>query len=211
MTAPDCAPDTGSRLACLHNTCTTEISARNGCEQRLRVAVLRVTEYIADCTALDDDAVLHHADEVTYLRGDTQIVCDKDDRKTKPFTQFREQLQHLGLNRNVECRDWLVRDEYVRFERERARNSDSLALPSGKLVRIAIQRLRIESHEREQTPDALQRFRARRAVHDEPLCHQVPGLAPGIERGERVLENHLDVPRLGAHLLAAEVREILIP
>ena len=52
--------------------------------------------------------------------------------------QVAQQVQHLRLDRDVERRDRLVGDQQLRFQRERARDADALALPAGELVRVAV-------------------------------------------------------------------------
>ena len=56
----------------------------------------------------------------------------------------REQLQNLRAHGDVQRGDRLIRDEQLRPEDQRARDSDALALAAGKFVRIA--RLHLGAH-----------------------------------------------------------------
>ena len=58
-----------------------------------------------------------------------------------------EQLHHLRLDRDIERGHRLVGDQQFRIHRQRAREADALALAAGELMRIAIERLRIEPHQ----------------------------------------------------------------
>ena len=64
--------------------------------------------------------------------------------------QVEQQVDHLRLNRDVQGRDRLVRDDERRFERERPRQADALALPAAELVRIALEVRRIETDQAEE-------------------------------------------------------------
>ena len=171
--------------------------------------MLRVAEHLARQPLLHHGAVLHHGDEVADLRGDAQIMGDEDDGEPEPLTQFGEQFQHLRLHGNIQRRDRLVRDQHVRLQRQRARQPDALALAAGEFVRKPVAGGRIEADQREQFPGVGDRLRPRRAVHDRALRHQFGRLAARIERGERVLKHHLDMPRLAADIFARQLRPVL--
>ena len=53
------------------------------------------------------------------------------------------------------------------------------------------------------------RLRPRRAVHDRALCHQFGRLAARIERSERILKHHLDMPGFAANLFARHLCPVL--
>src|SRR6185369_16765596 len=55
-----------------------------------------------------------------------------------------QQVHDLRLDRDIERRDWLVEDEAVGPEDERAGDRDPLALAAGELVREALARGRVE-------------------------------------------------------------------
>src|SRR5690606_40227723 len=71
-------------------------------------------------------------------------VCSSD-------LQAAQQIDNLGLDRDIECRDRLVADDEIRIERQRPGDADSLALATGKLVWITSAMGRIE-------PDDLEQF-----------------------------------------------------
>ena len=66
-----------------------------------------------------------------------------------------EQVEHLGLDRDVERRDRLVGDEQLGLERDRAGDADPLALAAGELVRVAVVVLGVEPDAVHQLLDAL--------------------------------------------------------
>ena len=54
--------------------------------------------------------------------------------------QVFEQVDDLGLDRDVERRDRLVGDDEIGVGRERAGDADALPLAAGELVRVAVRR-----------------------------------------------------------------------
>ena len=51
--------------------------------------------------------------------------------------QSHEQIQHLRLDRDVECGDRLVANQQLRLDGQRSRDTDACALSAGKLMRKA--------------------------------------------------------------------------
>ena len=69
---------------------------------------------------------------------DREVVRDEEVGELELVLQVDEQVQDLGLDRDVERRDRLVGDDQLRLERERARDADTLALAARELVRVAV-------------------------------------------------------------------------
>ena len=67
--------------------------------------------------------------------------------------QLLEQVEHLGLDRDVERRGRLVGDEQLGLERERAGDADALTLTTGELVRVAVAEAARQVHLVEQLLD----------------------------------------------------------
>ena len=58
--------------------------------------MMRVAENRRGRAALDDFAVLHHADEIADLCRHTQVVRSDDDGEVEPLAQLGEELQRRG-------------------------------------------------------------------------------------------------------------------
>ena len=185
--------------------------ARHGGEQRLRVGVLRPRENIGRAALLDDDAVLHDGDLLAHVRGDAQVVRDEQHRQVEGGAQLVQQVEHLLLHRHVERRHRLVGDDQLRLHGERAGDADALALAAGELVRIAVRGLGVEADQPQQLARLVQRGLARRAVDDGPLGDDVADAPARIERGERVLEHHLQRLAIGAQLGARQAGDVARP
>ncbi len=93
-------------------------------------------------------------------------------------------------------------------DRQRAGDAETLALAAGEFVRIAVERTGIEADHPQQITRALHRDLGIGAAGDRAIGDDLADPAARIERGERVLEDHLDAVALRAQRLAFECREI---
>jgi hypothetical protein len=115
----------------------------------------------------------------------------------------------LRLHRDVEGGDRFVGDQEVGPDRQCACNADALALSARELVRIAIERTRVEPDQGQQLGRGLQRIGARRAVVHRPLDDRVADGAARIERSVRILEHDLDAAAPRAKRVAIEPCDVL--
>src|SRR5581483_9223597 len=86
---------------------------------------------------LDNAAEIHHGDAAADVLDDREVVGDEQIGDAEFLLQILQQIDDLGLDRDVERGDRLVADDQLGLDRERARNADALALAAGKFVRIA--------------------------------------------------------------------------
>src|ERR1700682_3016959 len=123
--------------------------------------------------------------------------------------QVDQQIDHLGLDRDVERRYRLVAHDEVRPERQRPRDADALALAAGELVRIVQHLIRPEPDLLEQFGDPFPLFVTRgHAMDGERLGPDVARPLAWCERGERVLKNDLHRTPVRAQLGLAEMGDI---
>src|SRR5581483_11391010 len=119
-------------------------------------------------------------------------------------------IQDLGLDRHVEGRDRLVAHDQLRTERERAGDADPLPLPARELVGVPVVVLGAHAHELHQLLDlALDLVLRHGPVQAERRADDTADGLPGVQRGERVLKDHLHVPAPLAEGLALEVGDVL--
>ncbi len=67
-----------------------------------------------------------------------QVVGNEHVGGIEFLLQVHEQVQHLGLNRHVQCRGGLVRHQHFGLQHHRPRQGDTLTLATGKHVRVAL-------------------------------------------------------------------------
>ena len=107
-----------------------------------------------------------------------------------------KQVDDLGLNRHVQCRNRLVGDDERRIDRQCPRNDDALLLAAAEFVRIPVLEVGVEAHRLQKLLDAVLHL----VVLNDPVNPDRFGDClsdglPRVERGGRVLEDDL-------HLLA---------
>src|SRR4051812_40822283 len=117
---------------------------------------------------------------------------DEDVGEAEVVLKRLEQVDHLRLDRDVECGDGLVGDDQLRPKRERTRDADALALAARELVREAVVVLGREAHGLEQLLDLLLAFLAvAEAVDLERVADDRADALPWVQAPVRVLEDHL--------------------
>src|SRR5579859_188912 len=169
-------------------------------DQRASVVVLRLRNDLVQRAALDDAAVLHHHHPVRHGAHDVDVVRDEDVGEAVFLLQSGEELEDLLLDGYVECARRLVEYDDLRPHNQRSRDRDALALAAGKFVRIALkQRLGTptfcQAHIQQRADDAFApRGRIElRLVDLQPFADDLLDGEPRRERGQRILEHHLDL------------------
>src|SRR5215212_8861462 len=94
----------------------------------------------------NDNTQIHDCNTTTNMLNHRKIVSNEEIRQVKLFLQFLKQVNHLGLDRNIQRRDWLITNNKGRLQCERTRNTNTLALPAGEFVWITTRKRRIEIH-----------------------------------------------------------------
>ncbi len=144
---------------------------------------------------LDDPAEVHHCDPVAQVPHDGQVVGDEQQREAELAAQVLQQVQDRGLHADVESRHRLVGDEQLGPQRERPRDRDPLPLAAGELPRIGVHRVLAQPDEAEQLPRIGLHLGARHhMMHPQQLMQYAADGEARIQRGIRILENHLDLP-----------------
>ena len=188
------------------------VEPRDGAEQAVRVRVARGGEEPVALRPLHDPPGVEHVDRLAQPRHDPEVVGDHDERGAGVADELAQQLQDLGLDGDVERGRGLVGDEQPRPAGQC--DGDERALPhaAGELVRVGVQ------------PPA--------RVGDADAVEQVGGLGPRgllphaavagqhlgdlqadrdhrVQRGQRVLEHHRDVPAASLpHLALGERQQV---
>src|SRR5579862_18137 len=118
---------------------------RNRREQCLRVRTLRAHEYLFGGADFDEAAGLHHGDPICKLSQNGHAVRNDDRGQTKIALKLREQLEDLSANRNIQRRNGLIANDYVRTHYEGTGDIDPLALSTGKFVRKTFENIRLQA------------------------------------------------------------------
>ncbi len=155
------------------------------------VRVQRPCEEVGRVCQLDHLPEIHDRDPVGDVPDHGEIVCDEQVGQPEVLLQLDEQVEDLGLDRDVERRHRLVGDDQLRPQDERAGDPDALALPAAELVRVAAQGLRPEPDALERVDDSIGPLLTRHSVDGQPLADDVFHPHPRVERADGVLEDDL--------------------
>src|SRR5438093_3451743 len=124
--------------------------------------MLRAPEQRASRSELDDPAEVHHGDTMADVLDHREIVRDKKVRQVELALEIDEQVDDLGLHRDIERRHRLVADDELRPRRKRTRDPEALALSAGKFVRISRHLVGAQADSFEKRYHAVADFRYRR-------------------------------------------------
>ena len=117
---------------------------------------------------------------------------DEEIGQMKLCLQVFQQIDDLGLDRDVEGGDGFVGHDEAGPEHERAGDADALSLPAGKFVRVTIDEVRIQPADPHHLlHGALDRLAAAEAEVAQRLADDRADRHPRIQGAIRVLENHL--------------------
>ena len=113
--------------------------------------------------------------------------------------QCAEEVEHAEADGHVEHRDGFVGDQHLRPHRQRAGNGDPLALAAGQLVReFAHEGFGwLQRDSAQEVGDRHARVVARQVVDLQRSLQLVADAVYGVERCERVLQDHLDLGGVG--------------
>src|SRR5579862_3508263 len=89
--------------------------SRRSAKQPGRVGMARSLEHFARGALLDDAPSIGDSDAIGDLRDHSQIVRDKQKRKTEIAAQAREQLENLFLHGDIERRRGFIGDQETRY------------------------------------------------------------------------------------------------
>ena len=139
-----------------------------------------------------------------------QIVRDEQIGQLELILKVHQQVDDLRLDRHVQRRDRFVADDQLRPQRQRASDTDALALAAGEHVRERVHMLRPQPDAFEQTGDALLAFGTGAGlVDDQWLAHDIARRHAWVQRRVRILIDHLHLFPITEHLLLIEIGDIL--
>ena len=84
------------------------VGDRDGRHQRPRVGVQRGGIEVVGSGLLYEGAEIHHADPVADVLDDGEVVGDDEIGQAEGVLQLLQQVDHLGLHRDIERRDRLI-------------------------------------------------------------------------------------------------------
>jgi hypothetical protein len=86
----------------------------------------------------------HDGDVRADIAHDPEVMADEDQRQRELPLQIPKQIEDLRLDRDIERRDWLIRDDQLRIEGDGPRNAGALTLATGELMRQVARKVAAE-------------------------------------------------------------------
>ena len=191
--APACREDGASaRRVTPPQTPARRVRPGHGGDQLPRVSLRGTLEDLVAVAFLDDFAGSHDGHPVGEMPHHAQVMRNEQIGQAMLGLQVGQQVQHLGLDRHVQRRHGLVGHDEARLQRQRARDGDALALPAGKLVRIAPRVIRLQADPRQQRQHARLAFLGAAKLVDDHAVHDgVAHRATRVQAGIGILEDGL--------------------
>jgi hypothetical protein len=128
---------------------------------------------------------------------------------TATRSHLPEQIQDLRLHRDVEGGGRLIGQDERRAQDDRPGDRGALPLPARELMRVALHERRVQADQLERLADQPTAGAARlHIVHFERRQQRGADRMARVERGARVLEDHLHAATHRPQLTAAEPRDV---
>ncbi len=120
------------------------------------IGMQRAVEHLVHAALFHDAPGIHHGDMVREARNDRQVMRDPHQRRAEPPAQRLHLGQDLRLDRHVQRRGRLVRDDQLRAVQQRYGDGDALPHAAAELVRIGMQPLirARDAHQAQSVPGA---------------------------------------------------------
>ena len=136
------------------------------------------------------------------MANDAQVMGDKQIGQSELFLKILEHIDDLRLNGDIERGDRLIADDELGIDRKRSRDTDSLALTTGELMRIAVCVLAVESDALKKGDYLLSSLRlvGGEMVDIDGLTYDIAYRHARIKARIGVLENHLHLASEGQHI-----------
>ena len=182
---------------------------RNRGEEGTGVRVSRPAIELTSRRHLDDLAQVHHRDPVGDVLNDRQVVRDEEIGQVELGLQALEQVDDLGLDRDVEGRNWLVANDEGGVDRQRAGDADPLSLASRELMGVAVGEPRVHPDDVKQLVDpVLPLFPLGQLEDVDRLADDVAHRLARVERRVRILEDHGHLAPPGAQPFASLLGDV---
>ena len=139
-------------------------------------------------------AEVHNADTVGEVLNDAQVMGDEQNRQTQLLTQVVQQVDDLRLNGNIQSGDGLVGDQQLGVHDDRTGDADTLTLATGELVGITTCVLANQTDQLQHLVNLLvQNFLVPLALDHQTFGDDLLNGHTGVQRGDGILENHLNL------------------
>ena len=172
--------------------------------------MLGILEQLLRRPHLDDAAEIHDRDPTAEMAHHAQVMGDEEQGQPHLALQPGEEIEDLGLDRDIQGRDRLIGDDQLRPHGQRPSDADPLALAAGELGAAPAGEFPRQADPLHQLRHMARQLALRAQAMDRK--HLPQGLGDGearVERGEGILEDHLGPAAEGQQILRRQAQHIL--
>ena len=179
-------------------------------DQRTRVGMTRVVVKLEGGRYLAHIAKVQHHDAGADVAHHAQVMGDEDQGQPHFLLQLHQQVDYLGLDRDIQRRDGFIADDQLRLEDQRAGYADALALSTGKLVRIAVDLVRQQPHAIHHLAHPFRDLGLGRfwEMGDQRLGDDLADGHARIQRSQGILEDHLHIAAQAAQFAGFGLEDV---
>src|SRR6266851_3450973 len=143
---------------------------------------------------LHDAAAIHHGDFVSQVSGHGQVMRNEQIRHPQGALQLHQEIGDLRLHQTIESRERLVQNQELGLERQRASDSQPLALATAQLRGRPVHDVRGKTHSFEQGTSALLHFFTRvYALQNQRFDEYLEYTPSWVQRACRILKYELNL------------------
>src|SRR3990172_3697316 len=142
---------------------------------------------------------------------DRKVMSNEQIRQPEFHLQILQNIQYLRLYGYIQRRDRLVTDDVSGAKSQGARNANTLALPTGELMRVTSGMVVLQAHLLESLTHNLHALSGRAdPMNVQTFDHRVADRYTRIERSIRVLKDDLHVAAHGFQVSRLQRKHILV-
>jgi hypothetical protein len=160
-------------------------------------------------SGFNDLSQIHYRNAMTHMLDDAEVMGDEEIRVTVTSLKFLDEVENLCLDRNIERRRRLVKDDELWARDQGPGNSNALPLAATEFMRVTIHMLFIQSHfgeARSDPCDDLLTFG--KTVHLEGIPNGLFDQHPRIKGRLGILKDDLEIPSHLSQILPPDLGEI---
>ncbi len=163
----------------------------NGRDQRAGVGMSGRIEQLSHRPDLDQAPEIEDADPGDEIAHQAEVMRNEEVSEAERAAEIVEEIDDLGLNRHVKRGRRLIEDDQLRLCGDRPRDGDALLLAARQFVRIAGGEIGGQLHHVQEARNAPIDLGARQSARLERHRDRLTDRAARVERGARVLKDHL--------------------
>jgi hypothetical protein len=160
-------------------------------------------------SGFNDLSEIHDRNAMTHMLDDAEVMGDEEIRVTVASLKFLDEVEDLCLDRDIESRRRLIKDNELRARDQCPRNSNALPLATTEFMRVTIHMVFIESHFSEACSDPCNDlFPFGKTVDLEGIPYGLLDQHPRIKGRLGILKDDLEIPSHLSQILSPDLGDV---